>query len=326
MLASLTRPRFLSLLAALAASVSVGSLRAADEPKRQTPVYKKVDELEIKADVYAYSDKEVRPAVVWFHGGALINGHRAGVSQRVRQMAFDNGYVLVSFDYRLAPETKLPEIIADVEDAFRWLRSEGPKRFGVDANRIAVSGGSAGGYLTLTAGYRIEPRPQVLVAFWGYGDLVGPWYSEPSRHPRHHRVQLSREEAWKQVSGPPISDARLRKGDGGAFYQYCRQHGAWPKAVTGWDPHRQPEKFYPFMAVRNVDADYPPTVLIHGTADTDVPHEQSTMMAAELEKHGVEHRLLRVEGGEHGLAGGDPKAIDQAYRQAFAFLKRHLER
>ena len=51
---------------------------------------------------------------------------------------------------------------------------------------VAVSGGSAGGYLTLVTGYRVKPWPKALVAFWGYGDLVGPWYSEPSPHPRHH--------------------------------------------------------------------------------------------------------------------------------------------
>jgi acetyl esterase/lipase len=222
-------------------------------------------------------------------------------------MAFDNGYVLISIDYRLAPETKLPAIIEDVEDAFRWLRSEGKKLFRIDPDRIAVAGGSAGGYLTLTTGFRVKPRPRVLVAFWGYGDLVGDWYSKPSPHPRHHRVKLTRDEAWKQVNGPPVSDSRLREGNGGAFYQFCRQHGNWPKAVSNWDPITQSPKFAPFMPIKNVDAKYPPTVLIHGTVDTDVPYEQSTMMARELKQQGVEYELLSIEGGEHGLAGGDPK-------------------
>ena len=135
------------------------------------------------------------------------------------------------------PETQLPEIIADLEDAFRWVREKGPELFHADPDRVAAIGGSAGGYLTLTAGFRAKPRPVALVSLWGYGDLVGPWYSEPSPHPRHHTTKLSREEAYKQVSGPPISDSRNRKGDGGAFYQFCRQQGLWPKAVSGWDPH-----------------------------------------------------------------------------------------
>jgi dipeptidyl aminopeptidase/acylaminoacyl peptidase len=65
-------------------------------------------------------------------------------------------------------------------------------------------------------------------------------------------------------------------------------------------------------------------MLIHGTADTDVPYEQSVMMAAEFKKHGVEHELISIPGGEHGLGGGDPKLIDAAYASALEFLKAKL--
>lgn len=291
-----------------------------------TFTYKRVGDLEIKADVHRAGDDIVRPVVVWIHGGALINGHRAGISSRVKEMMLEAGYVIVSIDYRLAPETRLPLIIEDLEDAFRWVRERGPELFQADTRKIAVMGGSAGGYLTLASGYRVTPRPAVLVSFWGYGDLVGDWYSQPSQHPRHHRSKLSREEAIRQVSGPPVSDSRDRDGNGGAFYQYCRQHGIWPEQVSGWDPHTEVEKFTPFMPVRNVTGDYPPTILIHGANDTDVPYEQSVNMAGQFTKHGVEHELITIPGGEHGLGGGDPKLIDAAYQSALAFVNRHMER
>ena len=299
---------------------------AAETPEKQTVVYKRVGMLEIKADVFSYRDTTVRPVVVWLHGGALINGHRESVSGRVRNFALTNGYVLVSFDYRLAPETKLPGIIEDLEDAFRWLRREGPQRFHTDPDRLAVTGGSAGGYLTLVTGHRVEPRPRVLLAFWGYGDLVGDWYSTPSPHPCHNQKKFTAEQAWPQVAGPAIADARERKGDGGIFYNYCRQTGAWPTAVTTWDLHREPEKFFPFMPVKNVRADFPPTVLIHGTADTDVPFGQSQMMAREFARHGVPHQFHEIARGEHGLAGGDREQIEAAHTKAFAFVKEKLER
>jgi len=293
---------------------------------KMTHTYKQVGDLAIRADVLSFKDDRARPVVVWIHGGALIMGHRESIPRWLQDACAESGFVLVSIDYRLAPETKLPEIIRDVEDAFHWVREHGPKLFHADPSRIGVAGGSAGGYLTLTSGFRVEPRPTVLVSLWGYGDLIGPWYSTPSPHPRHHTSKLSREDAWKQVSGPPVSDSRKRQGDGGAFYQFCRQQGSWPKAVSDWDPVKDAERFHPYMPLVNVSAKYPPTLLIHGDKDTDVPHEQSLLMAAEFKKHSVEHKLLSIAGAEHGLAGADRGTTDEAYRAAVAFLREHLSR
>ncbi len=291
-----------------------------------TYVYKRVGNLEIKADVYRLGGEGIRPVVVWIHGGALIMGHREWTDGRLKDMLLDAGYVLVSIDYRLAPETKLPNIIEDLEDAYSWVYERGPDLFNVDTSRIAVMGSSAGGYLTLTTGFRAKPRPSALVSFYGYGDLVGDWYSSPSPHPRHHQVKMSKEEAYRQVSGPPISDSRDRSGEGGAFYQFCRQHGIWPEAVSGWDPHEEKEKFFPYMPIKNVTAEYPPTLLIHGTADTDVPYEQSLMMSGQLKSQGVEHKLITIPDAEHGLGGGDPKQIDAAYESVLSFINSRMKR
>ena len=318
------RRHFWQLAAAHASMIAVAPLLAADDPKirRETFVYKRVGALDIKADVHRAGESPARPVLVWIHGGALIMGHRESVDSRIQRMALEAGYVLVSIDYRLAPESKLPAIIEDLEDAFAWIRERGPQLFAADVSRIAVAGGSAGGYLALTAGFRVLPRPNVLVSLWGYGDLVGDWYSRPSPHARHHQTKLSREQAVAQVSGPPIADARDRRGDGAAFYQHCRQQGSWPKEVSGWDPHTETSKFIPYMPVRNVTKDFPPTVLVHGTSDTDVPYEQSALMAAELKKHGVEHELITVPDAEHGLAGVESHRVEAAYRSAWDFVVR----
>lgn len=303
---------------------SVAALSRAAEPPASSYVYKSAGTHQIKADVYRPADQLVRPVLVWIHGGALINGHREAVSDPVRQWAREAGYVLVSIDYRLAPETQLPDIIRDVEDAYAWVRREGPRLFQAHPERLVVAGGSAGGYLTLTTGFRVKPRPRALLSLWGYGDLIGDWYSTPSPHARHRTTMMTREQAYAQVSGPAISDSRERKGDGGAFYQHCRQNGTWPTAVTGWDPKRQAARFHPYMPVKNVTRDFPPTVLIHGTEDTDVPHEQSVLMAAELRRHGVQNEFISVPGAEHGLPGGDRATVNAAYQKAFAFVDRAL--
>lgn len=301
--------------------------QAADQTqvRKQTFTYKKIDDLEIKLDVYRRDDDQPRKVAVWIHGGALMNGGRQGVSGRVKKDMLAAGYALVSIDYRLAPETKLPKIVEDLEDAFRWIRKEGPSKFNADTSRIAVLGGSAGGCLTLTSGFRVQPPPTVLVSFWGYGDLIGPWYSSPSPHPRHNRRKISRQEADQNAPGPPVANAADRKGNGGTVYLHARQHGTWPTWVSGWDPHSEPERFHPFMAVKNVTRNYPPTLMIHGTKDTDVPHEQSVMMANEFKQHDVEHRLISVVNGEHGLAGATREDIESAWAAVFPFVRKHME-
>jgi acetyl esterase/lipase len=298
----------------------------AGEVRTQAYTYKCVGELEIQANVYRAGDEKPRPVVVWIHGGALIMGGRDGVNRRVKKMFLDAGYVIVSIDYRLAPETKLSSIIEDVEDAFKWIREKGPDLFGIDSSRIAVLGGSAGGYLTLATGHRVKPRPTVLVAFWGYGDLIGDWYSKPSPHPRHQKSKMTEDDVRRQVNGPPIANSKDRKGNGGAFYQFCRRRGIWPKEVSGWDPHKEAKKFYPYMPVKNVTEQYPPTLLIHGTKDTDVPYEQSVMMADQFKKYGIDHELITIASGEHGLAGGDPEKINRAYEKMFQFVHQRMTR
>lgn len=324
----MTRRELLRNAGIIGSSLLLGrrTLALAVDVRPATFVYKTVGDLAIQADVYRAADNVTRPALVWIHGGALIGGSRADISSPVKQHALKAGYVLVSLDYRLAPETQLPEIVQDIKDAFAWIRREGPQQFRIDPERIAVAGGSAGGYLTLATGFCVEPRPTVLLSLWGYGDLIGDWYSTPSPHPRHHRSKLTRDEAFRQVSGPPVADARDRPGDGGAFYQFCRQTGSWPQAVSGWDPHAEAERFYPFMPVKNVTGDYPPTALIHGTNDTDVPHAQSAMMAEQFEQHDVPHLFISVPNGEHGLGGAEASAIDEAYTRAFAFVDGRLQR
>ena len=215
--------------------------------------------------------------------------------------------------------------MGDVEDAFRWLRTSAGQRFPTTADRIAAVGESAGGYLALTAGFRIEPHLDAVVSLYGYGDLIGPWYSRPSAHPCHQGADLTPDEITRLMSGPPVAEGRLREGDGHAFYRHCRRYGTWPTAVSGWDPDKEAERFLPFMPIANVTDRYPPTILVHGSDDTDVPYDRSTEMAAELERHGVEHRLIEIPAAEHGFAGADPAAVAAARDEVIAFLRGHLD-
>jgi len=295
---------------------------AQSPPGPETVVYKKVDGLEIHADVWGAGSGSGKPAVVWIHGGALIMGSRRGVPRALQDALLPLGYVVVSIDYRLAPETKLPEIVEDLRDAFRWVRGEGAKRFGIDPRRVAAVGGSAGGYLTLMSGVCVRPRPRALVSYWGYGDITTPWYAEPDEFYRRQPL-VSREEALRSVGTVPLA-VPPPQNQRGRFYLYTRQQGLWPLEVAGRDPRRGPKWFDRYCPIRNVTKEYPPTLLIHGTADTDVPYDESRNMAARLKAAGVEHELLTVEGAGHGLSGATREDVDRANARAVAFIKSHL--
>jgi acetyl esterase/lipase len=291
---------------------------------RSTYTYKTIGDLRIRADVYRRPGEIVTPAILWIHGGALIMGNRRGLNAVQAEKYLDAGYTIISIDYRLAPQAKLNDIIEDLVDAYRWVRIDGPKLFRIDPNRIAVVGHSAGGYLTLMAGFRLNPRPAALVSFYGYGDIAGDWYSRPdpfySRQPA-----VPKEEAYQAVGTQLISEDQ--GGNRGRFYLYTRQRGLWPVEVVGHDPDKEPRIFDPMCPVRNVTKEYPPTLLLHGNSDTDVPFEQSALMVKELERHGVQHEFIAMPNRGHGFDGAmwDPE-IAATFDRVLTFLKKQLGR
>lgn len=278
---------------------------------------------ELAADLYLPPGQEPRPLVLYLHGGALIMGSRRGVPQPLLADWLDEGYAVLSVEYRLAPEAKLPDILRDMQAAFRWAREQGPARYRLDPARVAAAGNSAGGYLSLLAGCRVDPPPAAIVSFYGYGDIVGPWLIRPD--PFYcTQPPISRQAALAAVRTAPIVDD---EGDErrGSFYLYCRQRGEWPKAVLGADPDADAAAFAPFCPERQVASGYPPTLLLHGDRDTDVPYARSVDMAAALARAGIPHELFTLRGLGHGFCGieGDPQ-VDAARAAARAFLRRYL--
>jgi len=210
----------------------------------------------------------------------LINGSRKGIHPRQLDLYVSAGYGLVSIDYRLAPETKLPEIIEDLQDAFRWVHSSRLDLCSVGSRRTIAIGHSAGGYPALMSGFCVQPRPEAVVSFYGYGDIAGDWYSKPDPFYCSQRA-VSEEASGRPEIGPVISEPHEGR-EKERFYRYCRQNGRWPREVGGHDPREEPSFLIPYCPMQNVSPDYPPTLLLHGDRDTDGPYEQSVLMSEEL--------------------------------------------
>jgi acetyl esterase len=107
------------------------------------------------------------PALVYFHGGGFVVGSLDSYEPVCRQLALDAGCVVVSVDYRLAPEHPFPAAPRDCLAAFRRLAREAAA-LGIDATRLAVGGDSAGGNLAAgvaqaTLGQAVRPCFQLLI-------------------------------------------------------------------------------------------------------------------------------------------------------------------
>jgi acetyl esterase/lipase len=189
-----------------------------------THTYLADGDCELKADVYSPPGETATPAILWIHPGGMITGGRDWLDSKQLAIYLEAGYTVVAIDHRLAPEYKLETIVADIEAAYVWLVAQGPALFNIDPKRIAVVGHSAGGYLCLLTGYRVEPRPRSLVAFYGYGDLTGDWAAQPSTSYNQGKT-ISREDAERALrqsrkSCIPVGSELEGRFD---YYAYARQ-------------------------------------------------------------------------------------------------------
>ena len=145
------------------------------------------------------------------------------------------------------------------------------------------------------------------MSFWGYGDIAGHWYSRPDPFYRQQ---------------PLVTPEEAEKSGGSKLYLYCRQQGLWPKVLTGHDPDAEPHAFDPSCPARNVTREYPPTLLIHGTKDTDVPYELSVQMDKELAAKGVAHKFITIPDGGHGFDRRNADIAARTYQQVVEFLNQ----
>lgn len=308
-----TRRRFLAGAVVIALPLSLGAQAPLG---RQTRTYKMAGGLGIKADIIRGAGSGPRPAILYIHGGGLMMASRRGMPPPWELERFTAaGYTVVTIDYRLAPATRLPDIVQDVTDAYAWMRSQAPI-LGIDTARIAVMGMSAGAYLALVAGYRLNPRPKAVVSFYGYGDITGAWYTQPSpfyiSRPAVAPTDAFETLQTEMVAEPSGESARLRND----LYTYARQRGLWPKLVSGHDPVTEAGWFAPYEPIRHITPDYPPTMLLQGEKDTDVPFEQAKTLAAALSRNKVAHQLVSDPDWDHAF---DYRANDKDPKVAAAF-------
>jgi acetyl esterase/lipase len=251
----------------------------------ETLEFKRCGEIQLYLDRYRASNA-ARGCVAFLHGGALLLGGRADLPEAVVHLLLEANFDVVSLDYRVLSEATLDEIHGDVRDGCRFVRNLYPSL------PLIVAGYSAGAYLALASG--IENRlVDGICAFAGYGDLGARWYREPSEFFRKYKDVSYVAERLADGSPFLSLDERID------LYVYLRQTGTWPQYALG--NQFSESRLRELSPLHNLTRHYPPTILIHGTKDCDVPYSASQDMALALKEAAVSHRLILIPEMDHDL-------------------------
>lgn len=132
--------------------------------------YREIDEVELRLWIFGESDPaKPKPAIVFFFGGGWSGGSPAQFEPQARHFA-ERGMIAITADYRVAKRHKVKpvECVKDAKAAIAWTR-ENAKRLGIDPERIAAAGGSAGGHIAActgtVSGFGSDERPNAMVLF-----------------------------------------------------------------------------------------------------------------------------------------------------------------
>lgn len=264
-----------------------------------------------KLDLYLPADAapgQKRPALVWIHGGGWTGGTKSEArAKNVCLTAAGAGYVAVSIDYRLGAGA-WPTNLFDCKNAVRFLRAHAA-RYGVDPDRIAVAGGSAGGHLALmvaltTGKPGLEPTGEATP----YADVssgvrcVANFYGITNI--------LTRRETDKQ--GHP---SEVRRTLAGAISVH--------RATSETDPVLTLSS-----PVTHVARNSPPMLTLHGRADATVDYLQAEELHRVARERGARHELVLLDGVGHtfDLQTWAKKPLPRDLRPEFlAFLAQHLK-
>jgi acetyl esterase/lipase len=238
------------------------------------------------------------PLVVWVHGGAwMLNDRYAdmGYMKNTVRGILDSGYAFATIEYRYSTDSVFPAQIRDCNQALEYLYQNADK-YGIDRNRIALIGFSAGGHLASLVGLS---NNNVVSEFYPVGaktnfkircvlDFYGP------------------SDFVMLASAPDTSVSNDRN-------PVARLIGAMPA--------QRPDLAKRASPVTYVDKNDPPFFIVQGEKDESVPNTQSVVLASWLRLAGVPYQFTMVPGAPHY---GPMFDVESIRNDLFKFLRSYL--
>lgn len=262
------------LLLLLSSLVLHSRVIQAAKPTHANVEFARIDGQRLLLDVYQpKGGEELRPLIVWVHGGAWRAGSKESVP--IERM-LDHGFAIASVEYRLSPVARFPAQVHDIKAAIRFLRANA-ERYDLDPKRFVVAGASAGGHLAALVGLSngvaplegsvgelpaISSQIQAAVSFYGASNLQ-TILSQSTPHGLSVRV-------------PAL------------------------KLLLGGSPAEKPDLARLASPIAHLDPRDPPLWLIHGDADPQMPIEQSRELAQAMTRMALPVRLRVISGAKHG--------------------------
>jgi acetyl esterase/lipase len=247
-----------------------------------------------KLDVYLAKSDEPMPTMIYIHGG----GWRAGSKNRIPAWltkAVREGWLsVVSVEYRFTNVAPHPAQVNDCVRAIQFVRHNAAK-WNIDPQRLGVTGGSAGGHLTL------------WVAL--HDDAANAESQDPVE--KHS----SRVACAVSFAGPT---------DWSLLETLEHKHPAY-RQLLGYEPGTPADEMAAkakrdVSPITFVSKDDPPVMQVHGDKDKIVPVEHARGMNERLKSAGVTSELVIIRGGSHAVAGAGP----QVSGRATSFVQKRL--
>jgi acetyl esterase/lipase len=252
-----------------------------------TEVYKRASDSELKMYIFnppGHRAGDKRPAIVFFFGGGWQSGTPQQFEQHCRYLA-SRGMVAMTADYRVRSRqgVNIEQCIGDAKSAVRWIR-QNAQRLGIDPDRIAAGGGSAGGHLAAATAFIRD-----------FDD--GSEHKEISSHP-NALILFNPALVLAAADGLGPND----------FPDVTNRVGVELDRVS------------PF---HHILKGAPATIIFHGAADKTVPFVTAELFAKKMKADGNRCELVSYEGETHGFFNygrGGNKAYLATLRRADEFL------
>jgi acetyl esterase/lipase len=251
-------------------------------------------------DVYTPKQNANGAAVVVVMSGGWVSGRdkMMGFYQPFLNEFVKRGYTTFAVYHGAQPQFTVPDAIADVNRAVRFIRGHA-KEYTIDPDRIGISGASAGGHLSLmqgTAGNKGDPkakdpvetmssRVQAVACFYPPTDFLN--YGAKDQNAFAANGVLASLQAAVDV----------------------REFDAKTHKLERLSEEKQREMLKKISPITHVKADTPPTLIIHGDADKLVPIQQAELFVAQLKDAGVIAQLIVKKGAGHGWADQDKEVV-----------------